>query len=198
MKFNKGGQAGYENPKPGNYIGTCFKIINMGTQASEWQGQKKFLPKVRIFWELSEKMKDGKPFTVFQSYTNSLAQKARLRRDLESWRGKVLSDEEINSFDVKNILGKSCLISLVQNGDYTNISAITPLVSGMSAPAQVNANVVLSLEKGEFSQEVFDSLGDTTKAKIMLSPEYRELKGLAKDAPHEDDEPPTETEEVPF
>lgn len=196
MKFNKGGGGNYERPKAGSYIGTCIRVIALGTQEGEYQGKKNIYPKVEIVWELSEKMKDGKPFVVKKKYTVSLADKAALRADLESWRGKAFTQDEIESFDEKKILGKSCILALVDSDDgkYTNVKSISPLMAGMSAPERVNPLVSFSLDEGEFDQKVFDSLSDYLKGQITNSPEWKALKGIQDEAVSgaatTDEEPP--------
>lgn len=199
--MNFGGSGGnFEKPKPGTYAAVCFKVVDLGVQEIVFQGKKKHMPKMIIGWEIDEKMKDGRPFVVNKLYTKSMAETANLRKDLESWRGKGFSEDEISLFNESKILGKGCLLTLVESedGKYVNIKTVTGLPKGMQAPDQINPNVVLSLHPDEFNQSVFDGLHDKLKAKIMLSPEWAMLKGSAVAAPVSDEESPAETEEVPF
>lgn len=195
MNF-KGKGGDYEQPELGSFAAICFRVLDLGTQDILWQGQKKRQHKVLISWELSQKMKDGRPFTIAKKYTLSLAEAAALRKDLESWRGKKFTPDEIETFSEKNILGKPCLITLVssKDGQYVNVGNVTAVPSGLPVPSQVNPSVFLSLQKEEFDQKVFDALTDKMKATIMLSPEWHELKGLpvgtaSDEAPTGDEEP---------
>jgi hypothetical protein len=187
MNF-KGKGGDYEKPELGSFAAICYKIIDLGTQDVLWQGQKKRQHKILVSWELSQKMKDGRPFSVSRAYTVSLHEKAGLRKDLEAWRGKKFTTEELDMFNEKKILGRPCLLTLVSSADgqYVNIGNVTALPSAMPAPAQVNPSTFLSLEKEEFNQAVFDALSDKLKAKIMLSPEWRELKGIKEEPEHDD------------
>ena len=58
--------------------------------------------KIMASWELlgEDRMDDGKPFTMSKSWFLSMHEKATLRKDLESWRGRPFSLEEESSFDV--------------------------------------------------------------------------------------------------
>ncbi len=148
----------------------------MGTQESTWQGATKYAHKVKIVFELSEKMSDGRPFITMRDFTVSLHEKSGLRGFLKSWRGRDFTDEELaGGFDPKVLIGKGVLLNLVENGDYVNIDSAMKLPKGMEAPVPVNPTVFFSLS--DFSQEEFDKLSEKIKEKIMKSPEYQSLKG---------------------
>jgi hypothetical protein len=194
----KGKGGNFEKPEPGLFAAVCIQVVDMGTQESEYQGKKKHQRKILVTWEIDQKMKDGRPFLSRKQYTVSLMETANLRADLESWRGRPFTQEEIDTFTEKNILGKPCLLTLVpsKDGKYINIGNVTGLPKGMTAPVQVNPSTSLSLEASEFDQSVFDTLGDTIKAKIMLSPEWKILKGDNGEHVPTDEGGPAE--EVPF
>lgn len=194
MKF-KGKQGDYEKPSVGPVAAICYRVVDLGTQEGEYQGKKVTKRKMLISWELAEKMKDGRPFSIHKRYTQSLMETATLRKDLEAWRGKAFSEEEMETFTEKNILGKPCLLNLTasEDGKFINVKGISGIPKGMEIPTQINANVSFSLEPDEFSQATFDALTDKMKAQIMLSPEWAAIKGT----PHQpqDDGP---GEDVPF
>ena len=48
-------------------------------------------------------------------YTASLSEKANLRRDLEGWRGRAFTQEELLGFDVFNVLGTHCQVNVIHN-----------------------------------------------------------------------------------
>jgi hypothetical protein len=90
---------------------------------------------VHLAFEIDEKMEDGRPFLMMQNYTMSLNEKARLRLDLQAWRGRAFSAEELKGFDLKTVLGKPLQVSVVHSADgqYANIGSMMPLGRGMSA-----------------------------------------------------------------
>lgn len=204
MHLPKPNDTQFELAPAGTFLGVCYRIIDMGTQPSNWQGQIKQQHKILISWELpEEKMADGRPFTIGQSYTWSMSEKARLRKDLESWRGLSFTDADFGDggFDIKNILGKGCLLTIVhteKNADgkqYANISSIGKMMKGMVAPAPANETVYLWIDQGRWDSGVFHKLSDGLKKKIMASPEYREM------ANGNDEPPPADAdnlEAIPF
>ena len=99
---------------------------------------------------------------------------------MKGWKGRDFKDKaECDAFDPKTLLGKACRITLVENGEYTNIESISPLDDDdkKKMPKQVNKSVFFSLEPDEFDKEVFESLGKSTQEKIAKSPEYVALTG---------------------
>ena len=61
-----------------------------------------------IQWET----KDG---LIAKEYTVSLNEKANLRKDLESWRGKEIQPTELEGFDMTNLLGVQCTLQIMHN-----------------------------------------------------------------------------------
>jgi hypothetical protein len=93
-------------------------------------------PNERIDYEKDGKKLNG-PAILGKTYTASMNEKANLRHDLESWRGKSFTDEEAEQFDVSAILGKACMISIlhVEKGEktYANITSLGKLMKGIDA-----------------------------------------------------------------
>lgn len=134
--------------KEGTYLAVCNMLIDLGVQYNETY--KNSSRKVLVGWELPEEtiVVDGeeKPRMLSKQYTASLSDKANLRQDLISWRSRDFTPDELKAFDLKNIVGKSCLITVIHresNGKtYANISTIAALPKGMpkgqlSEPATV-------------------------------------------------------------
>lgn len=122
------------------HLAVCYGIWDLGTQFSEKWG--KAARKVVIVWELphcrGDFEKDGKkvnlPRAISKRYTVSLHQKAELRKDLESWRGRKFTEEELKGFDLKRLLGVPCQIQVLHTKKddkiYSNIAAITKAPTG--------------------------------------------------------------------
>lgn len=119
----------YELAPVGVYSAVCVRLINMGMQETSY-GLKH---QVHLAFEIDEKMEDGRPFLMMQNYTMSLNEKARLRIDLQAWRGRAFSAEELKGFDLKTVLGKPLQVSVVHSADgqYANIGSMMPLGRGM-------------------------------------------------------------------
>jgi len=188
---DKGGS--FESTPPGLHLARCYRIIDLGTQKSEYLGQVKYLRKVMLGWEIhgsddsgaALKMKDGRPFAMFKNYTLSWAEKANLRADLQSWRGKPFSQEEMRRFDLKTVLGAWCMLNVIekQGNDgktYVNVNGITPvpsMIKQAGLPTAVNKNEVFMLDTPDM--EMFNTFSDNLKKKIMATPEWEKLNGKA-------------------
>jgi len=183
MKWNENsGGSTFEQAPVGTHIARCIKLIDLGTQEGEYQGVKNSKRQCVITWELpgtlmTEGESKGKPFTVSKFYTQSLGEKANLRKDLINWRGRDFTPEELSGFEAKNILGKPCMVSITLNDKAkAKVSGVMALPKGMPCPDQVNPSVIFGLD--EFDKDVFESLGKGIKAMIEASPEYKNmLKG---------------------
>lgn len=180
MKWSDSGGGDFEQAPVGTHVARCVKIIDIGTQKDEYQGQANFRRQVIIGWELPTEMMNegdaaGKPFTVSKFYTASLGEKANLRRDLQNWRGREFTTEELAGFHAKNILGKTCMLSLTANDKgKTRVTGVMALPKGITVPDQVNPSVYFSLD--EFSREVFEGLSKGYQKFITASPEYQHIQ----------------------
>src|SRR6478609_2468498 len=100
------------NPIPeGVYLGVCYSVVDIGVQYSkEFENASH---KVIVSWELPELRiemeRDGKkvnlPRAISKRLGVSLDEKAILRKDVESWRGKAFTKEELRGFDLKKLVG---------------------------------------------------------------------------------------------
>ena len=178
----------FELTPSGTMVGICYRVIDIGTQQSEYQGQVKRAKKITLSWELpDEKMADGtRIFSIHKRYTLSLHEKATLRLDLESWRGVPFTDDELKGFDISKLLGKPCMLGIVHETrggkTFANISSILKMPKGMPVPESVNTPIQFDLSN--FDQAVYDSFSESLKATIAKSPEYQELKGGHKTEPN--------------
>jgi len=171
----------------GNYIARCYQMIEIGTVREFVMGKEMTLKKVRIGWELPTELKVFKeekgeqPLVISKEYTLSMNEKANLRKDLKSWRGKDFTEDEAKSFDITKLIGAVCMLNVIHKPKmsdptsfYEQIAGITPLPKGITAPKQINPTFVLSYDA--FNQDKFDSLPDFLKTKIQSSSEYAAMK----------------------
>lgn len=196
-------------PPAGTHMAVCYRVIDLGTQPGTFGGRPTFKRKVLVSWELpDEKMEDGEPFTVHQRYTWSSSEKAKLRQDLESWRGVPFKDSDFGpgGFEIKNILGAACLLTIVheaKNGTtYANIRAVSKLPKGMKAPSPHNPAIFFDLDS--YDAVVYGALSDGLRTIIAKSPEYIEATKPKGNGENHGEEPPPATAEdeygasVPF
>lgn len=184
----------FEVTPEGGFLAICYRVIDLGTQKSEYAGEVKFKRKVQFSWELpTEKMQDGRPFSVHKQYNISSSEKSTFRKDLEAWRGKKFTKEDFGKFDIGNVIGVPCYVQVVHTdkGDSTfaNVATIMSVPKGVEIPELVNHKVYFSLNK--FDENIYNGLSDKLKDTIALSPEYQRIKkGEAAVAASNDSEPP--------
>jgi hypothetical protein len=181
----------FERCPPGMHLARCYRIIDLGTQKSEYMGQTKYLHKIMIGWEIHGtnedgqplKMKDDRPFAIFKNYTLSWSEKANLRLDLQSWRGKQFTPEEMRRFDLKNVLNAWCMLNVIErpaktgNKIYSNVDGITPvpsIIKQNGLPQPVNPTELFNLQEPDW--EMFEKFSDNLKQKIINSPEFEKHK----------------------
>jgi hypothetical protein len=125
-------------PAPeGTWSAVCVDVVDLGVIESDWGGEKKKQHKIRIVWQIEEVMADNRPYVAGRRYTLSLHKKATLRKDLESWRGRQFTPEELEGFDVETVIDVPCLLNIIQekkDGEtYSNVTGIMRLPKGMVA-----------------------------------------------------------------
>ena len=118
----------FEKIPQGLHQAVCVGVHGLGLQKSAYQGLERIVPKVRLIWELKKKDSKGNPFFITKTYTLSLSEKATLFKDLKDWRGKAFTAEELEAFEVKNVEGANCMLNIVHESEYTNVSSINPLI----------------------------------------------------------------------
>jgi hypothetical protein len=130
------------SPAPeGVHQAVCVDIEDLGILESTFKDDKTGLPKkqrkIKVYWQIGARRDDGKRFVLSKRYTLSLHEKASLRHDLEAWRGRAFTEDELRGFDVETVKGANCLLNVQhrQSADktrtYANVVSITPLVKGM-------------------------------------------------------------------
>ena len=191
---NKGGN--FERCPAGMHLARCYRIIDLGTQKSEYMGQTKYLHKIMLGWEIhgtddSGKpllMQDKRPFGIFKNYTLSWSEKANLRLDLQSWRGRPFTQEEMRKFDLKNVLGAFCMLNIIEtNKDdktYTNVNGVTPvpaIIKQSGMPEGVNKLELFNLQEPDMA--MFETFSDNLKNKIKSSPEWQRTQSSQETTP---------------
>lgn len=177
----------------GTHLARLYRIIDLGTQMREYEGKVTMTRKGKFFFELHGEdaegkpllTSDGKPLIQSREYTISLNEKANLRRDLEAWRGKSFTEEELKGFHLKTLLGHFCMVNIShrQKGDITyadlkGISSVPAIYKKAGLPEGVNTTMLFDLNK--FDAAMFDSLSDNIKETIKKSPEYRSVGEQSK------------------
>jgi hypothetical protein len=167
----------FEQVPEGTFVARCYGLVFLGTQETQYKGETKQQEKVVIQWELLDdegKTKDGKPFTISKKYTRTLDERGNLYSDLNAWRGKRFTPEELEAFDMMNVLGAYAQLQVLhdkneQSGKtYANVTALMPYKG--AKPDPVNDNIVFDIEEPD--ADTFNKLSDYLKRMIQAAPEF--------------------------
>ena len=165
----------------GTHFARCYSMIHIGVVEWEFQGEKKFNNKVRLTWELPYEMRDfggeQKPLVISKEYTLSMHEKSNLRKDLEMWRGKVFTNKELGSFDVTDLLGKTCNISVIhkvaKNGnEFAQVGGVSAIQKGVEVLEQFNPTFIFNYVD-HFDLDWLDSQPEWIQEQIKSSEDYQ-------------------------
>ena len=192
MKISANGGDSIRKVCPqGTHIGRCYQIIDLGTTEDKKFGGRK--RKVQLLFELPletavfDESKGEQPYYVRTSMTASMSEKANLRKFIESWIGKTMTDKEASQIELFDLIGKAGMINVshrvTDSGTYANIMSISPLPKGIECPAPVNQP--LCYDTTMHNQDVFAQLPEFVRLQIMESDEYksRVLDNISKESP---------------
>lgn len=193
--------------EPGTYPAYCYGLIDLGEQYNEKYA--KWARKVLIMWEIADRDQDldlggdhPEPRTISQQYTASINERAALRRDLTSWRGRDFTPAELQKFDLHSVVGAPCMLSIVHreynNNTYAAISAITKLPKGLVPDDPVLERIVFDLDTSDL--KMMELMPEWVENKIKESKQYKERTGTAPQPVDIDElDLPTEPDDdVPF
>ena len=140
-----GGGTDFTPIEAGTHIAVCGMVVDLGIQPSN---NPAYDPKHQIYirwevaaerveWEVGGKQMEG-PAVIGSFYSFSLHEKANLRRDLEGWRGKQFTEDELSGFELFKLLGAGCQLSVIhyESGGKTRakVQGIMALPKSMAKP----------------------------------------------------------------
>jgi hypothetical protein len=196
---DNGGGGDFKPVPQGTHLAICYMVIDLGKQRDEYQGQANVRHKIYIRWELpNERVEwDDKdnvhregPSSIGKFYTLSLSEKANLRGDLEAWRGRAFTPEELAGFDVSKLLGVPCMVTVTHkdsNGRIRdNVAGVAGVPKGMPKPEKAENNLVLY---DADHLDTYDGLSDFLK---------RQIDAQVRDAPKPTQDLSDLDDDVPF
>ena len=171
----------------GMHLARCYRIVDLGTQTTEWQGKEKKNYKIMMLWEVHGEDDQGaalitdrnEPMSISKNYTMSLGEMSSLRADLKSWRGRDFTAEELRGFQLKNVLGAWCMLTVARtigqdDKEYSNVVSVNPVPSSIKKaglPDGFNELSVFDLDNPDMA--LFDTLSQKLQAKIQSAPEWK-------------------------
>lgn len=185
MKAPKSKSTGHRVLAPaGTHIAVLYSMIDMGTQETEFKGEKKKGRKIRLSFELPKKRADfdgvSKPISIHRELGFTMFSKGNLRAFAEALLGRALGDKEADDLDVEELLGRAALATVLhekgQDGQmYAKFKGLSPLMEGIEAPKPENKVVFYSVVKGD--NHVYEALPDWMKDRLNSAPEFGQEEG---------------------
>ena len=164
----------YPTVDVGVHKARCVKVIDLGTQMNDYQGDISWKRQVLIIWEVpSETNGNGEPLTISKFYTLSLHEKSNLGNDLASWRGRPFTDHERQGFDISALCGVPCMLNVMEgkNGK-PRIAAVLPSPKDSPPAEQYHSSVVFAItDWQENKREAFNELPEGIRKIILKSKE---------------------------
>lgn len=164
----------FKNVPAGMHLAICNMLVDAGMQP----GSRRFpnlkhrlylrfeVPGERVEYEHNGQKIEG-PSTIGSWYVASMNAKAILRQHLEGWRGRKFSDDEAAAFDIETVLGKPCMVMVMEGEDgKTYLRGIGPAPKGTTAKAE---NPLLFYGPGS-TKEAFEKLPDWLRKRIENAP----------------------------
>jgi hypothetical protein len=173
------GEGDYELMPQDTHIAVCYGVIDLGTQKSEYNGKEKFQHKAMVLFETPECKTefDGEmvPMVISKEYTLSTDERSNLYKDLMGWRGRELSEDEMNEFDMGVLVGKPCQIQVIhkksnKGREYARINAVVKFPTGMTPPTSERSPIDYELTPGYIPEDIPDWIKD----KIRAAEEWKE------------------------
>ena len=181
---SSGGGEDFPKLQPGKYEGTCFRIVDLGTREKEFKGEVNKKKEIRLDFEITKAvdpadneitMQDGRSFGVSKTYTASLFEAANLRKDLENWRDKTFTQEELDGFDVSKLVGMTARIEIGHTaadpargfaGGNPKILKLSRPDGGVQKVATENPQVIFDLD--DYCDEFNGNMNDKSKAMVDI------------------------------
>jgi len=140
-----GSDTKHYTPAPeGTHQAVCVDVIDIGMKPNPFKENAQ-QHKIDVAWQINEVRDDGKRHIVYKRYTLSLNEKATLRHDLESWRGRPFTEQELTGFDVEVLIGVNCLVNIQHKPStkdvgkvFANVVSVIKPPKGMPTMAPVD------------------------------------------------------------
>jgi len=177
---NEGGD--YTPCPAGNHAAICYAVIDLGTQhqdAFTWEGAPiaaSDKPQILILWEApGERVEidgESRPAGISKFYNAFWGERASLRIHLEAWRGRPFTGDEIQAFNVGNLLGKPCMVNVIHTErGKAKVAGVAAWPKGMTPPTAENEQILFDLEN--YDQATFDKISEGIQNIIKKSPEWQ-------------------------
>ena len=171
----------YEIAPEGPHIGTLVRFVDRGFQEGKFEPKRQ----VSLQFELPAIETDGKPCLVFYTVWN-LNLRSPAFKELAS---ALMATNELRGLDMKNMIGKSCKLTIVHKDTdtqtFANIMSFKSLKAGTVILPTETEPMFFSLDPKDIPDlAALDAgvakLSKLEQAKVIASPSYTELYNMLK------------------
>ena len=177
-----GGNSGFKQVEAGTYNARCIKVVDLGTQQSNFNGEISWRRQILVIWELPSELKEDttEPLTISKFYTLSLHEKSNLGIDLTSWRGRAFTEKEKQGFDITKLLGVTCMLNVIEgNNGKSKVGSLMPLPKGTEIAEQITPSLSFSVDDYQNGKkEAFNQLSEGIRNIILRA---KEFEGIEKE-----------------
>jgi hypothetical protein len=175
-----GGSSDYTPVPEGTFQAVCNMVVDLGLQNTNFQGKDAVKHQCWIRWELPTERLEltnqsgaviSVPMSIGKLYTLSLHEKATLRKDLEGWRGRAFTAQELQGFDLFKLGGIPCQVSVVHvkrnDRTYANVVGVAGWPKGLDKPKATETGIILySLDQPEHYPDLPQWLRDKINQRV--------------------------------
>lgn len=182
MATDTGGGGDFTPVSPGTHFAICDQVVDLGKQRTNFQGQESVkhqvyirwqIPTERVEWEVDGTKKEG-PAVIGKTYTLSLGEKANLRKDLQAWRGKAFSPDELRGFDISKLLGVPATITVTHTEKdgrtYANVASVGGLPKGMTPPLLEGEALLYDSDNLGSFEKLSKRMQERVRAQVLDTP----------------------------
>jgi hypothetical protein len=177
-----GGNSGFKQVEAGTYNARCIKVVDLGTQQSNFNGEISWRRQILVIWELPSELKEDttEPLTISKFYTLSLHEKSNLGIDLTSWRGRSFTEKEKQGFDITKLLGVPCMLNVIEgNNGKSKVGSLMPLPKGTEIAEQITPSLSFAVDDYQNGKkEAFNQLSEGIRNIILRA---KEFEGIEKE-----------------
>jgi len=187
----------------GTHLAICNAVIDIGLQSTPFGVQEHVWLRFEVPAERISFIKNGEEIDagqiIWSRYNKTLTKKANLRKDLEAWFGREFTSDELDGFDLFNLSGMPCLLTVVHNHKddrtFANVTAIAKILKGQVVPPMEQDAIQFSPDDTdsyddvpEWLREKFDDRLEPPTP-VKRSVEMVETEQVSESDFHDDDIP---------
>jgi hypothetical protein len=180
LATDTGGGGDFTPVAAGTHFAVCDQVVDLGKQriVSAMYGEsikhqvyiRWQIPAERVEWEKDGQKHEG-PAVIGKTYTVSLSDKANLRKDLQAWRGKPFTPDELRGFDIAKLLGVPATITVTHTEKdqktYANVASLGGIPKGMPKPELEGDGILYDADNRDNLDRLSPRMQDKIKAQIV-------------------------------